>query len=99
VLWSRSLAASPYLLGLPFLALMAAGASPGESNPAGRASLALCVLLVVALILNFAMHLARALNRFVREPAARGVYLSEFVSACVFALWVVLTASWLVRTI
>ena len=99
VLCLRSVAASPYLLGLPFLALMAAGASPTESNPAGRAALALCVLLVVALFLNFAMHLARALKRFVRDPGARRVYLNDFVSASVFALWAILTASWLVRTV
>jgi protein-S-isoprenylcysteine O-methyltransferase Ste14 len=95
----RGLAASPYLLGLPFLVLMAVGASPGESNPAGRASLALCVLLVVVLFLNCAMHLARALNRLVREPAARRAYLNSFVSGLIFAVWAVLTASWLARTI
>lgn len=99
MLWSRTVAASPYLLGLPFLVLMAAGASPAESDPAGRSSLALAILLVAVLFLNSAMHLARALKRLVREPVARRAYLSDFVSGSIFAVWAVLTASWLLRTV
>jgi hypothetical protein len=78
---------------------MAAGASPAEVDATGRASLALAILLVVALFLNSTMHLARALGRVVREPAARREYLNDFVSGSVFAVWAILTASWLVRTV
>ena len=86
-------------MGLPFLALIAAGASPADSNPAGRASLVLAILLVAALSLNSAMHLARALGGLVRQPAARRAYLNDFMSGSIFAVWAILTASWLVRTV